>query len=147
MFDIRSMQEPVIYEAVKTERGAETAREVAYGKGLPEQHAESDPAWAQSAMRRLENRFQAKTREKIRRNCPCGRRMEERLALVKAPRSSAANIEKFAKSEGQGPQGFFAEMAHFIRNLMLVPAYAGGSGTTKDRYLAPVYNRMQQSPF
>ena len=70
MFDIRKIQEDVIYKAVKAESDEETARKVVYGG--QQTKAENNPGWVKAAMHRLENSFDSGTVKQIRRNCQCG---------------------------------------------------------------------------
>lgn len=51
MFDIRKVQEKVIYEAVKAESDTDVAGEAIYGCGRTV-HTENNPNWVKSAMRR-----------------------------------------------------------------------------------------------
>lgn len=108
MFDIRKIQEKVIFEAVKAESNADMAAEVVYGKEQPT-YAESDPDWVKSTMRRLENNFESETVKKIRMNCQCGYGMDEKLALVKELKAAAANIEEFTNSEEAKAAGLFCK--------------------------------------
>lgn len=128
MFDIRKMQENVIYEAVKAESNADIAREVVYGiegdgkpgdgkpgNGKPgdgksvEAKTDNNPDWIKSVMHRLEGRFEFDTVKKIRMNCQCGYGMDEKLALVKELMSTAANLEEFAGSEKAKDAGLFCK--------------------------------------
>lgn len=95
MSDIREMQEKALYKAVKAESSADIASAVVYGEG----EAENDPVWVQSAMRRLENRFEAESVKKIRMNCQCGYGMEEKFVLLKELMAKAANIEELVRTE------------------------------------------------
>ena len=106
MFDIRKIQENVIYESVKAESSADIAREVVYGSKQPA-GAESNPDWVKSAMQRLEDNFDAGTIKKIRVNCQCGYGMDEKLTLVKKLMHGAASIEEFAGSEEAAAAGLF----------------------------------------
>lgn len=108
MFDIRKIQENAIYEAVKAESNAETAREVVYGEKQPA-HAENNPDWVKSTMRRLENKFDFETVKTIRMNCHCGYGMEEKLALVKELMAASTNIEEFTSSEKAKAAGLFSK--------------------------------------
>ena len=98
MFDIRKIQEKVIYESVKAESSADLANEVVYGKEQAT-NTESNSEWVKSAMHRLESRFESDTIKKIRRNCQCGYGMDEKAALVKELKASVSSIEEFANSE------------------------------------------------
>lgn len=106
MFDIRKIQEDIIYHSVKAESNADIANEVVYGK---EQlvNAESNPDWVKSTMHRLEGKFEYETVKKIRMNCQCGYGMDEKLALVKELMSTSTNIEQFASSEKAKAAGLF----------------------------------------
>ncbi|MCH1984022.1 DUF6144 family protein [Ruminococcus sp. OA3] len=108
MFDIRKIQEKVIYEAVKTESSAAVANEVVYGKEQPD-NAEKNPAWVKSAMQRLESKFEFETIKKIRMNCQCGYGMDEKLALVEELKSTAASIEELTDSEKARAAGLFCK--------------------------------------
>lgn len=81
MFDIRKLQEQVIYGAVKSASNDDTAKEIVYGKD-ESAGKEDDPAWVKSTMERLENRFDQAAVKEIRINCQCGYGMDEKLALV-----------------------------------------------------------------
>lgn len=106
MFDIRKMQENMIYESVKAESNETIASEVVYGRE-PSAHTENNPDWVKSAMHRLESRFDFETIKKIRMNCQCGYGMNEKLALVKELKSTAASIEEFTDSEKAKAAGLF----------------------------------------
>lgn len=120
MFDIRKIQEKVIYEAVKAESNAETAGEVVYGK-KERAKAEHNPDWVKSAMDRLENEFDLETIKKIRMNCQCGYGMEEKLALVKELKAAAANIEEFASSEKAKAAGLFCKEGELYLQFHFCP--------------------------
>lgn len=108
MFDIRKLQEKVLYEAVKAESDAQAADEVVYGCGQAA-HTENNPDWVKSAMRRLESKFKSEDVKKVRMNCQCGYGMEEKLALVKELMAGAASIEEFAGSEKAKAAGLFCQ--------------------------------------
>lgn len=120
MFDIRKMQENVIYESVKAKSNEDIANEVVYGKEQSA-HAESDSDWVKSAMQRLESKFEYETRKKIRMNCQCGYGMDEKLALVKALKSTAANIEEFTNSEKAKAAGLFCKDGELFLQFNFCP--------------------------
>jgi hypothetical protein len=65
MFDIRKIQEQVLYVAVKNESNEKTANRVVFGvdfKPCPE----DNPTWVKNSMSRLEKHFNAATVRKIR---------------------------------------------------------------------------------
>lgn len=120
MFDIRKIQENVIYEAVKAKSNADVASEVVYGCGRSAQK-ENNPDWVKSAMRRMECKFDVETIKKIRMNCQCGYGMEEKLALVKELRADAENIEEFANSEKAKAAGLFCKNGELFLQFNFCP--------------------------
>ena len=108
MFDIRKLQEEVIYEAVRTRSNTETAGKIIGGPdGLAKNENNAD--WVKSTMRRLENQFDQETTKQIRMNCQCGYEMDEKLALLKKLKAEASNIEEFANSDMARAAGLFCE--------------------------------------
>ncbi len=98
MFDIRKIQEQVIFNAVKTASNAETATKIVYGEqetSLPEDNA----AWVKATMNRLENHFDKADVKQIRMNCQCGYGMDEKLELVKELVEASSTLEEFANQE------------------------------------------------
>lgn len=120
MFDIRKIQEDVIYKSIKTESNEETAEEVVYGGGRSADE-ESDPEWVKSAMERLESKFDSRTVKKIRMNCQCGYGMDEKLALVKELMSASATIEEFANSEKAKAAGLFCKDGELFLQFRFCP--------------------------
>ncbi len=120
MFDIRKIQENVIYESVKAESDADTAKEVVYGEERTA-HAENDADWVKSAMRRLESRFAPESVKKIRMDCQCGYGMEEKLSLLKELMSNAGSIEEFADSEKAKAAGLFCENGELFLRFYFCP--------------------------
>lgn len=120
MFDIRKIQEHVIYEAVKEESDGDTANEVVYGEEQ-QGEAESDPDWVKTTMRRLEGKFECDTVKKIRMNCQCGYGMVEKLALVKELISASTNIEEFAGSEKAKAAGLFCRDGELFLQFHFCP--------------------------
>ncbi|HNW57053.1 MAG TPA: DUF6144 family protein [Bacteroidales bacterium] len=93
MFDIRKIQEQVIYNAVKAESNEQTAQQ------LVNQKQEDNPAWVKNTMKRLEKSFDTPTIKKIRMNCQCGYGMDEKLDLLKELMDNASDLEEFASQE------------------------------------------------
>ena len=120
MFDIRKIQEKVIYESVKAESSAETANEVVYGKDQPAK-TEDNPHWVKSAMGRMESRFDSETIKKIRMNCQCGYGMNEKLVLVKELMAGAASIEEFTNSEKAKAAGLFCKGGELFLQFYFCP--------------------------
>ncbi len=93
MFDIRKIQEQMIFNAVKNESNENTADEIA------NHPSENNPLWVENTMKRLEYKFDAPTVKRIRMNCQCGYGMDEKLALVKELMASSSNLEGFANQD------------------------------------------------
>lgn len=108
MFDIRKIQENIIYEAVRAESNEDIANEVVYGKDNMSK-AENNPEWVKSSMNRLESNFETETIKKIRMNCQCGYEMDEKIALVMELKSDSPNIEEFANTEKAKEAGLFCK--------------------------------------
>ena len=95
MFDIRKIQEQVIFDAVKEASDIETAAKIVYGeRELPSK--EDDAAWVKSSMARLETQFDPAAVKQIRMNCQCGYGMDDKLALLKELLASSSDLEGFA---------------------------------------------------
>lgn len=89
MFDIRKIQEQVIYNAVKAESNNEIALKIVNGG------KENNPKWVKNTMKRLEDNFDKLTIKRIRMNCQCGYGMDEKLALLKELVNLSSNLEEF----------------------------------------------------
>lgn len=120
MFDIRKVQETVIYESVKAESNADIAEEVVYGRDQQE-NPEYNSDWVTSVMHRLESKFEFGTVKKIRMNCQCGYGMDEKLALVRELKSTAANLEEFANSEKAKAAGLFCKDGELFLQFDVCP--------------------------
>lgn len=94
MFDIRKIQEQVIFEAVKAASDEETAHGIVHGAAP--QGTEDDATWVKSTMTRLEDRFDRASVRRIRMNCQCGYGMEEKLELVRELMRSSSSLAEFA---------------------------------------------------
>lgn len=120
MFDIRKIQENVIYEAVRTESNEDIASEVVYGR-KGSSAAENNSDWVKSTMNRLESSFDYGTVKKIRMNCQCGYGMDEKLALVKELISTSTSIEEFAGSEKAKAAGLFCQDGELFLQFAFCP--------------------------
>lgn len=89
MFDIRKIQEQVIYSAVKAASCDQIAGEVVNHDDEP------NPLWVNNTMKRLENRFDASSVKKIRMNCQCSYGIDEKLELLREIISQTSTIEEF----------------------------------------------------
>ncbi len=106
MFDIRKIQEQVLFGAVKAASDDGIAAEIVFGEaGLSS--SEDNAAWVKSAMRRLGSRFDRSAVKQIRMNCQCGYGMDEKLALLRELMASSSNLEKFANQDKARAAGLF----------------------------------------
>ncbi|MDD3945567.1 MAG: DUF6144 family protein [Bacteroidales bacterium] len=103
MFDIRKIQEQVIYQAIKAQSNDETARDIV-GDGT-----EGNPTWVKNTMKRLAGRFDPATAKKIRMNCQCGYAMDEKLSLLKELMADATNMEEFANNDKARAAGLYCQ--------------------------------------
>jgi len=120
MFDIRSIQEQAIFEAVKKHSDPETAGEIVYGKDNTAK-SESNAEWVNATMRRLEGKFDKETTKQIRMNCQCGYGMDEKLALVNELMAGASSIEEFAGSDKAKAAGLFCENGELYLQFLFCP--------------------------
>lgn len=102
MFNIRKIQERVLYNAIKAASTNETATGIVHGA-----REESDADWVKSAMSRLENHFDPSAVKQIRMNCQCGYGMDEKLALVKELVAASSSMEEFGSLEKANAAGMF----------------------------------------
>lgn len=106
MFDIRKIQEQVIYEAVKRESDDKTANIIVYGENESAK-SQDNASWTKSTMLLLENNFDAETIKQIRMACQCGYGSDEKLALIENLIASSSCLEEFASSEKAKEAGLF----------------------------------------
>jgi predicted hydrocarbon binding protein len=90
MFNIRKIQEQVIFESVKNASDDTTAHRI-----VKADH-EDNPTWVKNTMKRLEDNFDSATLKVIRMNCQCGYGMDEKLALLKELVKSSSSLREFA---------------------------------------------------
>lgn len=120
MFDIRKVQEQVIYSAVKNASDEEKAKEIVYGKdGIARE--EDNPTWVKSTMRRLESQFDQTNVKQIRMRCQCGYGMDEKLAFVKDLVASSSNMEEFGNSEKAKAAGLFCLNGELFLQFFFCP--------------------------
>ncbi|MFO7370196.1 MAG: DUF6144 family protein [Bacteroidales bacterium] len=93
MYDIRKIQEQVLYHAVKEVSDETTAQRIVMA------NREDNPAWVKNTMKRLESNFDLSAVKQIRMHCQCGYGMDEKLALLKELMNSSSNPEEFAGQE------------------------------------------------
>jgi predicted hydrocarbon binding protein len=115
MLEIRKSQERALYNAVKVAGGAAAAAAVVYGEA-GSAAAEEDAAWVESAMIRLEKRFDSGQVKQIRARCQCGYGMDEKFALVKELMEASSSLEEFANRDKAKAAGLsFAEGALYLQ--------------------------------
>lgn len=108
MFDIRKIQEQVIYEAVKNNSDADIAGEIVYGEDALAKN-EDDATWVKSTMYRLENKLNKENTKRIRMECQCGYGMDEKLTLVKELVANSSSMEEFANLDEAKAAGLFCK--------------------------------------
>ena len=108
MFDIRKIQENVIYEAVKDESNEDIAREVVYGREESGK-SENNAIWVNSTMKRLASKFDKATTKKIRMKCQCGYGMDKKFELVKELMELSSSLEEFGNLQKAKDAGLFYE--------------------------------------
>lgn len=106
MFEIRKIQEQVLFGTVAAASGEETAAAVVHGNpDSPEDNA----AWVNAAMARLTSRFDAPAVKNIRMQCQCGHGMEDKLALVQELMEASSSLEEFGALEKAQAAGLYYE--------------------------------------
>nr|WP_320024228.1 DUF6144 family protein [uncultured Acetobacterium sp.] len=120
MFDIRKIQEQVIYAAVKEASNEETANEIVYGPDGNGQ-LEDNPTWVKATMKRLEKQFDQPTVRQLRRNCQCGYGMDEKLTLVKELVEASSSLEEFGKLDKAKAAGLYCENGELYLQFHFCP--------------------------
>lgn len=120
MFDIRKIQEQVLFGAVKAASDDETAAKIVYGEaGRPS--SEGNTAWVKAAMSRLENHFDRTAVKQIRMNCQCGYGMDKKLALLKELMASSSGLEEFANKDEARAAGLFCKNGELYLRFSFCP--------------------------
>ena len=120
MFDIRKIQEQVIYNAVKDASNEETAKEIVFGKE-DSGEKEDNSSWVKSTMKRLENQFDKQEVTQIRMHCQCGYGMEDRIALVNELMDASSNLEEFGNLEKAKAAGLFCAEGELFLQFPFCP--------------------------
>jgi len=120
MFDIRKIQEQVIYQAVKDKSNVDVAKAIVSG---PDERAknEDNPAWVKATMKRLENQFDKDAVVQIRRNCQCGYGMDEKLALVKELLAASTSLEEFGNLPKANAAGLYSKNGELYLQFPFCP--------------------------
>lgn len=120
MFDIRKIQEQVIYNAVKNVSNDETAESIVFGENKAFS-SEDNVAWVKSTMKRLENRFDISTVKKIRMDCQCGYAMDEKLELINELLKTSSCLEEFVNQDKAKAAGLFCENGELYLKFLYCP--------------------------
>lgn len=117
---MRHIQEQALYNAVCAADGADKAETIVYGEqdGARE---ESDSAWVQSSMDRLEQAFDETTVKQIRMHCQCGYGMQERVVFLNELKAASSSFEEFAGSERALAAGLFCEQGELYLKFPFCP--------------------------
>ncbi|PKM74432.1 MAG: hypothetical protein CVU91_00775 [Firmicutes bacterium HGW-Firmicutes-16] len=118
MFDIRNIQEQVIFGAVNAVSNDETAAKIVYGVNG---QAEDNATWVNATMNRLENRFDKSEVKQIRMSCQCGYGMDDKLALLIELVESSSNLEEFASHDKAKAAGLFVSNGELYLQFMFCP--------------------------
>ncbi len=120
MYDIRKIQEQVIYGAVKAASGDETATKIVYGDH-GEASSEGNAEWVNSTMSRLENRFDAPQLKQIRMSCQCGYGMDDKLALLTELLETSSSLEEFTSQDKAKAAGLFCSDGELYLQFVFCP--------------------------
>jgi len=120
MFDIRNIQEQVLFGAVTAAGGEEKAARVVYGEA-GQVSREEDAAWVKNAMGRLQCLFDKDAVRQIRMNCQCGYGMDEKLALLKRLMESSSCMEEFAAQKEAEAAGLFCRDGELYLQFLFCP--------------------------
>ncbi len=117
---MRHIQEQALYNAICSADCADKAEAIVYGEqgGARE---ESDSAWVQSSMNRLEQAFDETTAKQIRMRCQCGYGMQERIVLLNELKGASSRLEEFAGSERALAAGLFCEHGELYLKFPFCP--------------------------
>ena len=118
MFDMRKIQEQVLFGAVASASGEQTAAAIVHGNpDAPEDNA----AWVNAAMARLTSRFDTPAVKSIRMRCQCGYGMEEKLALIQELMQASSSLEEFGALEESKAAGLYYENGELYLQFMFCP--------------------------
>lgn len=120
MFDIRKIQEKVIYDTVRTYADDETAKEIVYGDH-GQCSSEDNPTWVKSTMTRLEHCFDSSTVKKIRMDCQCGYGIKEKISFVKDLVATSSSMEEFASHSRAKEAGLFTRDDELYLQFVFCP--------------------------
>ena len=117
---MRHIQEQALYNAVCSADCVDKAKTIVYGEQVGAKE-ESDSAWVQSSMDRLEQTFDEATVKQIRMRCQCGYGMQERVVLLNELKGASSSLEEFAGSERALAAGLFCEQGELYLKFPFCP--------------------------
>lgn len=117
---MRHIQEQALYNAIGLADDVEKAETIVYGE-QGSAREESDSAWVQSSMNRLEQAFNEATVKQIRMHCQCGYGMQERVELLNELKGASSSLEEFAGSERALAAGLFCEQGELYLKFPFCP--------------------------
>lgn len=118
MFNVREIQEQVLFNAIKS--NTETANEIVYGYDGSAKD-ENNAEWVKATMHRLESKFDQKTTKQIRMSCQCGYGMDKKLALLQELKAASSNMDEFANSDKAKSAGLFYKDGTLYLQFLLCP--------------------------
>jgi len=120
MFDIRKIQERVIFNAVKNASNEDTANAVVFvTKDVLSE--DDDAIWVNACMRRMTDTFDEDDVKSIRMNCQCNHGMDDKYALVKELYDGASSLEEFANNDKAHAAGLFAKDGNLYLQFPFCP--------------------------
>ncbi len=117
---MRHIQEQALYNAICSADYADKAEAIVYGE-QGGARGESDSAWVQSSMNRLEQAFDEATVKQIRMRCQCGYEMQERVVFLNELKGASSSLEEFAGSELALAAGLFCEHGELYLKFPFCP--------------------------
>ena len=120
MFNIRKIQEQLIYKAVKAVSSDETAETIIFGEQRLSS-SEDNASWVKSTMKRLEDYFDRSAVRQIRMNCQCGYGMNEKLELLKELLESSSCLDEFANLDKAKAAGLSSENGDLYLQFQFCP--------------------------
>lgn len=117
MFDIRKIQEQILFDRIRDIRNASIANDIVFGdsKDL------NDAAWVKSITQKLEQTFAHDELVALRMNCQCGYDMDEKIALVQELYDSANSMEEFAGNEEAYNAGLYTQDGELYLRFLSCP--------------------------
>lgn len=119
MFDIRKIQEKVIYNNIKTYSNDQVAKEIVYGSDDAKEEDNSE--WVKTTMNKLDKHFDKALIKQIRMGCQCGHGIEEKQDMIREWTRAASGLEDFANNERAKEAGLFVQEGELYLKFMFCP--------------------------